>query len=99
MASRKLNMDGQGDTRQPIRKRKSKPTNPVMQTPDLNAPALGPNVIVPVSLVNSRVNQLDASPENSGGSLIETLKKQKRGSFSQNARSAAAVSSSPHRAQ
>jgi hypothetical protein len=61
------------------RKRKSKVTGPGTQTPDLNIPLQISNAIVPVGLVNSCVNQLDVSAESSGGSMIETLKKQKRG--------------------
>ena len=48
---------------------------------DLSVPLEGPSAIVPAGLVNSRVNQLDASADNSGESMIETLKKQKRGSI------------------
>lgn len=78
------------------RKRKSKVTNPA-QNPDLNIPATS-NAIVPAGLVNSRVNQLDASADSDGGSMTETLKKQKRGT-TQTARSAATVEDSPRRAQ
>jgi hypothetical protein len=46
-----------------------------MQTPDLNIPLAGSNVIVPTGLVNSRVNQLDGSVERNGGSMTRTLKK------------------------
>jgi hypothetical protein len=49
-------------------------------------------------MVNSRVNLLDATVDSSGNSLIEILKKQKRGN-NQNAGSAAAVDDSPRRAQ
>ena len=66
---------------------------------DLNIPLEGSSAIVPVGLVNARVTQLDVSTDNtSGDSMIETLKKQRRGS-NQNARSAAAVSNSPRQAQ
>jgi len=57
------------ETRQP-RKRKSKVTSPALQTPDLNAPPENSNAIVPAGLVNSRVNQLDTSSDNSGGSFF-----------------------------
>jgi hypothetical protein len=43
------------------------------------------------------VNQLDGGTDNSGDSMIEILKKQKRGNTNI-ARSAAAASSSPRRA-
>lgn len=72
-------------------------TGPAAQTPDLNIPLAGSSAIVPAGLVNSRVSQLDASGDNSGGSMIETLKKQKRGT-TQNARSAATACGSPRRA-
>jgi hypothetical protein len=81
------------------RKRKSKGTGPATQTPDLNIPVGESNAIVPVGLVNSRVNQMDGAAENSGGSMIETLKKQKRGTTNQNAISAGAAGSGPRRAQ
>lgn len=87
------------DEQRPHRKRKSKVTAPTLQTPDLNSPEVGVGAIVPVGQVNSRVTQLDGGTECSGGSLEETLKKQRRGSSSHNARSAAAESCSPHRAQ
>ena len=57
------------------RKRKSKGTGPAMQTLDLNIPVDASNAIVPVGIVNSRVNQLDGAAENSGKSMIEILKK------------------------
>ena len=41
-------------------------------------------------LVNSRVSQLDSGAESTGGSLEETLKKQRRGSLTNNARSTGA---------
>ena len=98
-ASRQLDMQLVEPSRQKPRKRKSKGINPGTQTPDLNVPLEGSNAIVPVGLVNSRVSQLDVSADNtSDGSMIETLKKQRRGS-AQNARSATAVSDSPRRAQ
>jgi hypothetical protein len=56
----------------------------VSLTPDLNIP-LSSNAIVLVGLVNSRVNQIDGGSKNSGGSMIEKLKKQKRSSSNQNA--------------
>jgi hypothetical protein len=52
-------------------------TNSTAQTPDLNI-LLVSNAIVPAGLVNSWVSQLGVSAEASGGSMIETLKKQKR---------------------
>jgi hypothetical protein len=67
--------------------------------PDLNVP-VGSNAIVPARLVNSRVYQLDMGMKSSsGGSLEESLKKQRRGNLTQNARSAAAAKDSPRRAQ
>lgn len=64
------------------RKRKSKGASQNLQTPDLNAPAEVSNAIVLVGIVNSRVSQLDASSETSGDSMVEKLKKQKRGTTS-----------------
>lgn len=81
------------------RKRKSKVSNAPAQTPDLNIPLQGSSAIVPVGLVNSRVNQIDGSAEHGSDNMIETLKKQKRGDFSQNATSAAAAKGSPRRVQ
>lgn len=66
-----------------------------IQTLDLNIPLAGSSAIVPVGLVNSRVNQLDASMDSSGDSIIEKLKKQKRSNNTQNARSAATARGSP----
>lgn len=80
------------------RKRKSKVPTPANQTPDLNILLDGSNAIVPAGLVNSRVSLLDSSGDGEGGSMIETLKKQKR-STNQIARSAAVVKDSPRRAQ
>jgi hypothetical protein len=77
-------MDGADNTRIPARKRKSKRSGPELQTPDLNLPA-GSNAIVPIGLVNSRVSQLDSGAESTGGSLEETLKKQRRDSLTNNA--------------
>jgi hypothetical protein len=81
-----------------LRKRKSKQSAPALHTPDLNVPAVS-NAIVPIGLVNSRVSQLDTGTESSSGSLEENLKKQRRGSLTNIARSAAAASDSPRRAQ
>ena len=67
---------------------------PATQTLDLNIPLAGSNAIVPIGLVNSRVSQLDANVDSSSDSMIETLKKQKRG-YTPNARLAVAASSSP----
>jgi hypothetical protein len=88
-----------GGDRQPLpRKGKSKAATPVTQTPDLNIPLGGSSVIVPMGLVNSRVSQLDTTTDSSGSSMIETLKKLKRGS-NQIARSAVAAMDSPRQAQ
>jgi len=85
------------------RKRKSKMPDPMSQTPDLNIPLMGSNTIVPVGIVNSRINQLDGGVDggaDSGGeSMIETLKRQKRGNTKQTARSAGAADRSSRRAQ
>jgi hypothetical protein len=96
-ASRQLDLQAKEPGRTLPKKRKSKVTNVTVQTPDLNIPVTS-NAIVPAGLVNSRVSQLDTSVESSGGSMIETLKKQKRGN-NQNARSAASVNDCPRRAQ
>jgi len=72
------------NTRLP-QKRKSKGAGQNLQTPDLNVPAEASNAIVPVGLVSSRLNQLDGGSEKSGESMVEMLKKQKRGTTSQNA--------------
>lgn len=98
LAGRKLDLAGADGTQHPARKRKSKQTRPALHTLDLNVP-VGSNAIVPIELVNSRVSQLDTGADNNGGSLEETLKKQRRGSFSNNARSAAAAKDNPRRAQ
>jgi hypothetical protein len=82
----------------PQQMRKSKVTGTGTQTPDLNVPLMGSSAIVPVGLVNSMVNQLDGGSESSGGSMIETLKKQRRIS-NQHARSAVAANDSPRWAQ
>jgi hypothetical protein len=82
-ASRHLDMDVEESSRQP-RKRKSK-MGPALHTPDLNVP-VGSNAIVPAGLVNSRVYELDTGTESSsGGSLEESMKKQRQGSLTQNA--------------
>jgi hypothetical protein len=96
--ARKLQLNVDDNKKQVARKRKSKQGGLALQTPDLNEP-VGSNAIVPVGLVNSRVYQLDTGSESSTGVLEETLKKQRRGSLSNNARSAAAASGSPRRAQ
>ena len=49
---------------------------------------------MPAGLVTARVNQLGGSEEHSGSSMIETLKKQKRGT-NQTARSVATAEGSP----
>lgn len=97
-ASRQLNMQVKEDLRPHPRKRKSKVAASATQTPNLNLPSGGSSTLVPVGLVNSRVNQLDNNADSGGSSMIETLKKQKRGN-SQNARSTAAATGSPRRAQ
>lgn len=94
---RKLDMETRDPP--PQRKRKSKGLGQPLQTPDLNVPLDGTNSIVPFGLVNSRVSQIDEGSESSGGSMLEQLKKQKKGTNVQNARSAAAASDSPRRAQ
>lgn len=96
--SRELVMNDSEDRRPPPRKRKSKGAGTGTQTPNRNTPLVGSAAIVPVGLVNSRVNQLDGNEDSSGGSMIETLKKQKRGT-NQIARSAVDAESSPRRAQ
>lgn len=94
-ATRKLDLGGVVEEhRQQPRKRKSKVGSRVAQTPDLNIPAGESNALVPVGLVTSRVNQLDASSESGGESMIETLKKQKCVS-TQNEISAAAAKGGP----
>ena len=86
------------DYRQGPRKRKSKPMARGTQTPDLNLPLGASHALVPVGTVSTRVNQLDGGGELNGDSMIETLKKQRRGT-SHNTGSAAAASGSPRRAQ
>ncbi|XP_021321392.1 uncharacterized protein LOC8058002 [Sorghum bicolor] len=86
------------DFRQVPRKRKSKPLPKNAQTPDPNVALGSSSALVPAGVVNSRVNLFDATVDSSGNSLIEILKKQKRGN-NQNAGSAAAVDDSPRRAQ
>lgn len=71
-ASRRLDLDGEDDSRMVARKRKSKDS---IITPDLNLPAGASNAIVPVGLVNSRVNQIDGSSDGGGGSAEEVAKK------------------------
>lgn len=61
------------------RKQKSKGAGPPPQTLDLNVPAGESNAIILVGRVSERVNQLDATTENGRGSMIEILKRQKRG--------------------
>lgn len=81
------------------RTRKSKVFNDTDLTPDLNIPLADSQALVLVGIVNSRVNQLDGPSKNDGDSMIEILKKQKRISTNQNARSAATANGSPRRAQ
>ena len=82
-----------------FRKDYSPPFSPNLQTLDLNTPAEASNAIVLVDLVNLRVNQLDGGQDNSGDSMLELLRKQKRGTSLHNARSATAASDSPRREQ
>lgn len=84
--SRHLDLQVGEKQRQPPRKRKNKGAGSTDQTPDLNIPLTGSTAIVPAGLVNSRVNQLDGTVDSGGESMIETLKKQRRGT-NQNVRS------------
>lgn len=79
-------------------KRKSKVTKPATQTLNLNIPLATSNAIVSSGLVHSRVNQLDGGSRSNGGSMIGTLKKQKRRTNTPNARLAVATSVSACRA-
>lgn len=91
-ANRRLDLDGGVEAScQQARKRKSKGVSPVTQTLDLNIP-LGCQV--PSGLVSFRVNQLGATADSGGSSMIELLKKQKRGN-NNTERSVAAVVDSP----
>jgi len=86
-----------GDKQKGPRKRKSKPPARVVQTPDLNISiGGGSNALIPAGLVSSRVNQLDGAGDSGGNSMIEILKRQKRGN-NQHEGSAAAASDSPRR--
>jgi len=100
---KKLFQQKAGELNPGQRKRKSEVLDPVSLTPDLNIPLMGSSAIVPVGIVNSRINKLDGGTDggadSSDGSMIETLKSRKRGNTKQNARSAGAVNSSSHRAQ
>lgn len=99
-ASRRLDLQGDEARRcQQPRKRKSKVATPVTQTPDLNIPLGASSALVPAGLVNSRVSQLDAGADSGGSSMLETLKKQKRGTNNNNAGSVAVAESIPRRAQ
>lgn len=100
--SASIRLDLQGDKdghRQHPRKRKSKVATPVTQTLDLNIPLGVSSALVSASLVNSRVSQLDTDADSGGGSMIETLKKQKHGTSKNNAGSMAVADSNPHQAQ
>jgi hypothetical protein len=63
MANQRLYMGVEDGAWQASRKRKSKGS---VQTPDLNFPAVGSDAIIPLGLVNSRVNKLDGSTESTG---------------------------------
>ena len=79
------------------RKRKSKVSNPPSsQVEDLNVPAVECSDIVPTGLVSSRVNQLDGGVP---AASDELTKKQKTNKTQSDARSVAAASVSPCRAQ
>ena len=100
---KKLFQQEEGELNPGQRKRKSKVSDPVSLTPDLNILLMGSSAIVPVGIVNSRINKLDGGTDggadSSDGSMIETLKRQKRGTTKQNAKSAGAATSSSRRAQ
>jgi hypothetical protein len=69
-------------------------------TPDLNLPAVDTSALVPMGLVSDRVNQLDKTDAEVGmNASVDLAKKQERSKSQTNARSAAAVSSSPCRTQ
>ena len=71
------------DTRNPTRKQKSKPSRQALQNLELNE-LVGLNAIIPFGLMNSRMGQLDTRLESSGGLPEENLKKQRRGSLTNN---------------
>ena len=85
-----------------LRKRKAKGSGPNSSlTPDLNLLAVDTSALVPMGLVSDRVNQLDNKTDAKVGmnASVDLTKKQKRSKSQTNARSAAAASSSPRRAQ
>ena len=84
-----------------LRKRKAKGSGPNSSlTPDLNLLAVDTSALVPMGLVSDRVNQLDKTDAKVGmNASVDLTKKQKRSKSQTNARSAAAASSSPRRAQ
>lgn len=77
---RKLDLQDEGDQQKLPPKCKSKGATPATQIPDLNIPVGVSNAIVLAGLVSSRVNDLDATADSDGSSMIERLKKQRRGS-------------------
>jgi hypothetical protein len=84
-----------------LRKRKAKgsASGPSV-TPDLNVPAPESAALVQVGLVAERVNQLGKNGGEVDANVSEVSpKKQKRSKSHSNARSAAAASGSPRRAQ
>lgn len=95
--SRSLNLQPDDDGRLD-RKRKSEGQSADEEALDLNNPPVGSNALVPVGMVSARVNQMDVEGDGSRDSMLEKLKKQRRGSNS-HARSAAAADGSPRRAQ
>lgn len=100
-ASRQLFQGRKDDSQIILRKRKAKGSSasPSLM-PDLNVPAPESAAIVPVGLVTERVNQLGKNAGDVGAGVSEVSpKKQKRSKSQTNVTSAAAVSSSPRRAQ
>jgi hypothetical protein len=87
-----------GSEQKSARKRKSKPA-PSEATPDLNLPTVDSTALVPAGLVSSRVSQLVRDQEEGVESKEELLKKQKMCPTTNVARSAAAATGSPRRAQ
>ncbi|CAO2195035.1 unnamed protein product [Urochloa humidicola] len=99
-AGRQLFQIEKEDGRKTVKKRKQKrDSTSSSQTPDLNVPIVDSSVLVPAGLVSSRMNQLVGSRESADGATDELNKKQKTSNTTPNARSAAAASGSPRRAQ
>jgi hypothetical protein len=99
-ANRQLFEAKKNDMRKTVRKRKPKGSGAMPSPPQgLNSPVVDTSAIVPAGLVSARVNQLDAVFEGQEPVSDELLKKQKMSDNSQTARSAAAASVSPRRAQ